>query len=166
MVLGTAGTLPPCGHACQATVLIDEGLQQSPGLLTCQTASSGQHAEGSTQAESQLPPSAHSRAALQPQEHSHLHSVLGSGSPPPSQAGLQCGSIDEHVADSMADNTIQEGPCLQSQAAAGDGLLYCGAGLPNAYLAVTFSQLLRLSKGQAVDLAQSTAPLAGAHVHL
>ena len=160
-MLGTAGTLPPCGHACQATVLIHEGLQQSPGLPSCHAASSGQQTEGSTQAKSKLSPPP-SRVGLRLQERSHLHSVSGPGSPPPSQAELQCGSTDEHIADSMTDNTIQEGPCLQSQAAAADGLLYCGAGLPNAYLAVTFSQLLRLSKGQPVDLAQSTAPLAGA----
>ena len=49
----------------------------------------------------------------------------------------------------------------QAQRPVANQLLFCGAGLPNAYLAVTFDQLLLLSKGRAVDLVQSAAPCKG-----
>lgn len=38
-----------------------------------------------------------------------------------------------------------------------DNTLYCGAGLSDAYLALSFDQLLALSNGRAVDLVQSNA---------
>ncbi len=51
--------------------------------------------------------------------------------------------------------------CPQAQADAAAAMLYCGAGLPNAYLAITFDQLLLLSMGRSVDLVQDSASSAG-----
>jgi hypothetical protein len=124
----TAGMLPPCGHACQATVLVDEGLQQpqmdvsaSPAASTC----SSIHEEQREPAES-------------------LQCVLAQPRQTQKQPYLQ-----------------DECQCPQAQADAAAALLYCGAGLPNAYLAITFDQLLLLSMGRSVELVQDSASSAG-----
>lgn len=158
----TAGMLPPCGHACQATVLVDEGLQQpqmdvsaSPAASTC----SSIHEEQREPAESlqcvlaqprqtQKQPGLREKSALELQFQS--------------PAGLQHQSVPGQSPKGMTVSGLQdECQCPQAQADAAAALLYCGAGLPNAYLAITFDQLLLLSMGRSVDLVQDSASSAG-----
>ena len=79
-----------------------------------------------------------------------------------SPAGLPHHSVLSQSPKGMTVSGLQDEcqhPGAQADAAA--ALLYCGAGLPNAYLAITFDQLLLLSMGRSVDLVQDNASSAG-----
>lgn len=158
----TAGMLPPCGHACQATVLVDEGLQQplmdvpaSPAANTCSII----HGEQCELAESlQSMPAQPRHAPEQPGLREESASELQSQSP----AGLQHQSLSGQGLKDRTVSGLQDAchsPQVQADVAA--PLLYCGAGLPNAHLALTFEQLLLLSRGRSVDLVQHRVSSAG-----
>ena len=67
----------------------------------------------------------------------------------------------EHRTEGTASQQEAGSQQPQAQGPLANQLLFCGAGLPNAYLAVTFDQLVLLSKGRAVDLVQRAAPCKG-----
>ena len=161
----SAGVLPPCGHACQATVLLDEGLQ-SQASSCCLALPSGSLALSDQLEGNCSGAQPHVPAELSSAPHDLLHSDL-QGQPTPSPR-TQPGATTwqkAHAGETMdraclaARDEAQKAAAHQQelQAAAVNELLYCGAGLLNAYLAVTFDQLLLLSKGRAVDLVQSGA---------
>ncbi len=158
-----AGMLPPCGHACQATVLVDEGLQQPQidvsAFPAANSSSSSIHEEHREPAESlQCVLSQPRQTPEQPGLPENSASQLQSQSP----AGLQHHSVLSQSPKGMTVSGLQDEcqhPGTQADAAA--ALLYCGAGLPNAYLAITFDQLLLLSMGRSVDLVQDSASSAG-----
>lgn len=154
--------LPPCGHACNAVVLVDQGLCAVP------------HAEPINQA-SDPPP-------LQPPgPHNHTHSDLGSTgqtSRPKQFASGQAASTThcalDHTQTCLAElpnhrplpgahacgPLTATGPLsCEPDAAECDDTLYCGAGQADAFLALSFDQLLAVSKGRAVDLVRCGAPL-------
>lgn len=157
-----AGMLPPCGHACQATVLVDEGLQQ-PQIDVCSAFPAANacsiHGKQHEPAESlQCVLAQPSQSPEQPGLPENSASQLQSQSP----AGLQHHSVLGQSQKGMTVVGLQDEcqhPGAQADAAA--ALLYCGAGLPNAYLAIMFDQLLLLSMGWSVDLVQDSASSAG-----
>ena len=158
----SAGMLPPCGHACQATVLVDQGLQQPQidvsafsGANTC----SSLHGKQLEPADSlQCILAQPRRTPEQPGLPENSAMELQSQSP----AGLQHQSVPGQSPKGMTVHGLQnECQHANARADAAAALLYCGAGLPNAYLAITFDQLLLLSTGRSVDLVQDSASSAG-----
>ena len=157
-----AGMLPPCGHACQATVLVDEGLQQPqidvsavPAANTCSSIREEQREPAeSLQCVLSQPRQAQEQPGLPENSASELQSHILTGLPHQSLSGQ--GPKGMNVSD-LQDECQRPG----AQADAAAPLLYCGAGLPNAYLAITFDQLLLLSMGRSVDLVQDSASSAG-----
>lgn len=167
-----AGVLPPCGHACNAVVLVDQGLRSQQDLPHVQHMQ--QATTNSTPVDSalntsplQLPGKHNGTCDLGATGHTSrstqsLHEQAASTTQcatDHTQAGLDClsgpmlmqsahpcmlGTDAAHL-----NNGVEEGPY-------GD-TLYCGAGQSDAFLALSVDQLLALSKGQAVDLVQSGA---------
>ena len=151
--------LPPCGHACNALVLVDQGLCLVP------------HAGPMNQAtEPRL---------LQPLDrHTHTeHGLAATGQTsrpkqfPHEQAANTQHCAADHTQTCPAELTSHRSlpsahapltatahPRCEADAAEHDGTLYCGAGQADAFLALTFDQLLTVSKGQAVDLVRCSAP--------
>ncbi len=158
-----AGMLPPCGHACQATVLVDEGLQQPQidvsAFPAANSSSSSIRKEQREPAESlQCVLSQPRQMQEQPSLPENSASELQSHIP----IGLLHQSVPGQGPKGMTVSGLQD-ECQQpgAQADAAAALLYCGAGLPSAYLAITFDQLLLLSMGRSVDLVQDSASSAG-----
>lgn len=165
-----AGVLPPCGHACSAVVLVDQGLCSLQDLPDVQL--THQATTNSISVDTALDPS-----PLQlPDLHSHLY-VLGAteqtstpawSSHQPAASSMQSAidhtqpypeGLSSHMPlDSAHLGTpLTEEAHLSSVAPQCSDTLYCGAGQSDAYLALSFDQLLALSNGRAVDLVQSNA---------
>jgi len=155
-------------------VLVDQGLQQQHQIETQRSPSTS-----STQTEHALPDT-YMQAVAQTPPSNAMQTQLASSPCSPfvtlteprvaSDTALQCslaamGSASSHSAGACVADTASQQKIAQhgqSQAASAEILLCCGAGLPNAYLELTFEQLLLLSKGQAVDLVHEAAPKTGA----
>lgn len=166
-----AGVLPPCGHACNAMVLVDQGLCSLQDLPDVQL--THQAATKSTPEDTALDPS----PVQLPDTHSSL-SGLGAteqmGTPAWSShqqatSRMQCATDhtrtcpQEGLSSHMPLNSACSGTPwteeaqLSSAAPQCSATLYCGAGQLDAYLALSFDQLLALSNGRAVHLVQSDA---------
>ena len=166
-----AGVLPPCAHACKAVVLVDQGLQPPPvpshTQPRCQTADRQNSVENTSEAALLQPPAQQSctcvanednmRQMMSPQcaseqEEELQHSTTGQ---PPLGLEHKCSQGASCAVDLNQPQGGAGHPSPELQAAARHGSLYCGAGQPNAFLAVSFDQLLLLSKGQVVQLVQT-----------
>ena len=163
--------LPPCGHACTAVVLVDQGLQPVPvpshAQPNCQAAGRQRDPESASEASLLQPLAQQSctcatsvdemRQMTSPKrayEQAQELQQSTAAQPPlaPEHRSSQVPSCPEHLSQPQGR---ARHPSLELQAAAGNDLLYCGAGQANAFLAVSFDQLLLLSNGQVMDLVQS-----------
>lgn len=165
-----AGVLPPCGHACNAVLLVDQGLCPLQDLPDVQL--THQAATNSTPVDTAADPS-----SLQlPDLHNHMNGLGATeqmGAPawcPHQQAAsrMQCATVHTQTCPKGLSNHMPlssahlgtpgtEKAHLSSAAPQCIHTLYCGAGQLDAYLALSFGQLLALSHGRAVDLVQSGA---------
>ena len=169
-----AGVLPPCGHACNTVVLVDQGLRPLQHLphvqLTHQATSKSTHVDcapdpSPLQVQGQHS-CTHGSGATEQSSH-HIapipppmcpHQQADSRMQRPSHQTQTCkDSPSSHVHSAQLGTPRTETAHLSAgvEAAQCTDTLYCGAGRVDAFLALSFDQLLALSNGQAVDLVQS-----------
>ena len=175
-----AGVLPPCGHACNAEVLVDQGLRPLQNLHHVQlmhqqpATNNSMHVDSAPDPSPPQLPNQDSRACgLGATEQSRHHS----GPTVPLQclhqqaaSRVQCASDHTQTSTDAPSNcgfmnsvhlgtsrTETVHPTSGVEAAQHTDTLYCGAGRSDAFLALSFDQLLALSNGLAVDLVQGGA---------